>query len=449
MLDVRCDFPEGVMFRSLKKAASAIERTFETAFSTPPTSHTAFSNTVLTIGSKTVRLGNIIAEGGFSFIHIATSEPSSRSTERYAVKRLSCSDVDTRRQAERESAFLQTLPPHPNIVRFHGSVFQSGHAFLLFDLIDGGTLPDRLARLSTSAPTSDHHLQIFCDVVSAVAHLHSLSPPVAWRDVKLENVLYDRLVHCYKLCDFGSVTTNTVRPKTRAEILAADEDVSENCTLMYRSPELADLYSGHFICEKVDVWALGCIWHAILFGNLPFDGSSSLEISSGLRIIPNTPAYPPAYLQILKACFIVDPADRPDCFAVLTAVRRLQNRLPLESHISQAAQRVRKIRNVDFGRQPASVDIVLTIELAKVENVAETCNRNDDGKYGDNGGDWTDFESAYSQKKPCATDTNDNLIDFSDVVTSTSKQSCSSHGVATKSASAGNNNNDDLIDFFK
>lgn len=360
------------MFRSLRKVTKSLERSFETAFSTPSDSLNAFTNTIISFGSISVRLGQVIAEGGFSFIHVATPLSSSDATLRYAVKRLACRDAETMRQAEHEVNFLKSLSPHPNIVTFHGATFKDGYAFLLFDLIDGGTLPERLERPSRKPNRkADELLSIFADIVAGVAHLHAMQPPVALRDVKLENVLYDRLQGCYKLCDFGSVTTQVGRPSSRDEVLATEEDISQNCTTMYCAPELVDLYLGNFICEKVDVWALGCIWYGMLFGHLPFDGSSSLAISNGLHDVPNSPEYPPSFVQILRACLTVVPIDRPDSFAVLSAIRRLQNR-SLETEYQNAADRLRPIRNIDFGRPPSSVEIELTAEGVPTSLVALT-----------------------------------------------------------------------------
>lgn len=446
------------MFRSLKKAASSIERSFESAFSSAPTSHTAFTNTVITIDSITVRLGRVIAEGGFSFIHVATAEhQNSIAATRYAVKRLSCHDAHAQSQAEHEVAFLTALAPHPNIVRFHGAAFQNAHAFLLFDLIDGGTLPDRLERLSAQGLTDATRLAIFADVLCAVAHLHSCDPPVAWRDAKLENVIYDRLTDSYKICDFGSVSTTIIRPKGRASVLAADDDVAENCTLMYRAPELVDLYSGHLICEKVDVWALGCIWHALLFDTLPFDGSSALAICNGLSQIPERPRYPVAFAQLLRACLVVDPADRPDAFAVLAAVRRLQDGQALDDHLLHAVRRVRHLRNADFGRPPVTVDIALTIEIG-VKDVDQGLDQGAGEVAGQGGvdGDWADFASAFDHAKAVASNgqavklVGDSLIDLSEnsgsiskaAPSATSKRGGDAHRNIAKDDTA------DLIDFF-
>lgn len=460
------------MFRSFRKVTRSLERSFEAAFSAPSDLLTAFTNTTISFGSIKVRLGNVIAEGGFSFIHVATPLSSSDATRRYAVKRLVCRDAETKRLAAHEINFLNSLSPHPNIVTFHGATYLDDHAFLLFDLIDGGTLPERLTRKSRNPNREPNELlSIFADIVAAVAHLHSMQPPVALRDVKLENVLYDRLVGCYKLCDFGSVTTHVGRPSSREEVLAAEEDISQNCTTMYCAPELVDLYLGNFICEKVDVWALGCVWYGMLFGHLPFDGSSSLAISNGLRDIPESPAYPPSFLQILRSCLTVDPTDRPDSFAVLTAIRHLQNR-PLESEYSIAAGRLRAIRNIDYGRPPSPVEIEVTAEGVINSQVATNnkiliesgpspsreFNRAPQSQHNSEN-DWADFTSAFGSQPALGTTQASNSIEPFSTVSFTKHQpstqnspspmlsSYTPHAHLSKSALSQPAKNEPLIDF--
>lgn len=190
-------------------------------------------------------------------------------------------------------------------------------------------------------------LSIFADIAAAIAHLHAQDPPVAMRDIKLENVLYDRLERRFKLCDFGSISTFAGRHLSRTDIVAAEEDVANSCTLMYRAPELVDLYTKRFICEKVDVWALGCLWYAMLYGSLPFDGLSSLQIMNGLEKLPDEPMYSEGATTMLKGMLTVSPAQRWDVFRVLEKVAELQG-TQVNCDMRAAAERLRRRRRNDF-----------------------------------------------------------------------------------------------------
>ena len=78
------------------------------------------------------------------------------------------------------------------------------------------------------------------DAASAVAYLHALDPPVAHRDVKLENLLI-----CsdgpHKLCDFGSCVVGPVSVRERSERVTEEERIEKTTTPMYRAPEMVKL----------------------------------------------------------------------------------------------------------------------------------------------------------------------------------------------------------------
>jgi len=92
---------------------------------------------------------------------------------------------------EREPEFLQeacvlaALPPHPNVIGFHGLVAAPyGRAdALLLDFIDGHSL--RYQQHATPAQRRRWTEQLR----SALAHLHAQQPPVVWMDAKVDNVM--------------------------------------------------------------------------------------------------------------------------------------------------------------------------------------------------------------------------------------------------------------------
>lgn len=167
-------------------------------------------------------------------------------------------------------------------------------------------------------------LEIFEMVVAAVAHMHVQTPPVSHRDLKLENVLGvadGRFV----LCDFGSATTAVLpAERTRKETITEEERIHKYSTLMYRAPEMVDLYRNQEVGPKADVWALGCILYALCFRDHPFAEESSLQILNARYTIPPDSPYQPRMHKLIAALLIPDPAIRPAASDVLAAVQRLR-----------------------------------------------------------------------------------------------------------------------------
>jgi serine/threonine protein kinase len=343
------------MFRTLRKAAESFEKSVDAAFSTGADHG---EGRIINVNGISLRLGKVFAEGGFSFVHSAESI-SGPSHVQYAVKRIAVSEDEALDRAQQEANRLANLPAHPNIVRYYGSQFSTPDAFLVFEMVDGGSLADRLNRRSGSLSAVDA-LDILADVVAAVTHLHAQLPePIACRDLKLENVLYDRLDRRYKLCDFGSCTTIAKVYESRREIIEAEDEIKEHCSAAYRSPELVDLYSKQFVSEKTDVWSMGCLWFAILYRKLPFDGQSTLPILQARYAIPEEPAYPESFRKLLSAMLTVSVSRRPDSFTILEAVCRLKGNT-MNPDLQRAGADLRYKRRLYFeGRSKTNADAVV------------------------------------------------------------------------------------------
>jgi AP2-associated kinase len=56
-------------------------------------------------------------------------------------------------------------------------------------------------------------------------------------------------------------------------MLSCEETFERQTTLMYRPPEMIDLYAKHVIDTKVDVWMLGCVLYTIAYARHPFQDS--------------------------------------------------------------------------------------------------------------------------------------------------------------------------------
>lgn len=144
--------------------------------------------------------------------------------------------------------------------------------------------------------------RICLDVVRAVAHLHGQDPPIAHRDVKLENILHSPRAGCYKLCDFGSCMVGPVVFESEKQRAEEEERIERFTTLSYRAPEMVDFFGVAGLTEAVDVWvrmggwvggwvagacltgadaqALGIVLYALAFRQHPFQDKGKLGILS-------------------------------------------------------------------------------------------------------------------------------------------------------------------------
>lgn len=117
------------------------------------------------------------------------------------------------------------------------------------------------------------------------------------------------------------------------------------------APEMHDLLDRNsFLCEKVDVWAAGCVWFAILYNELPFDGQSAFPILQGRYIQPTSFQFPGTFTKLLTSMLAVDVAARADSFKILEAVCRLQG-TAIDPELRLIGNRLRLRRGNEWMRE--------------------------------------------------------------------------------------------------
>ena len=172
---------------------------------------------------------SLIAEGGYAYVHLARDTTSG---DRFAVKRALAQDKDNMKIAEAELELLRTLPKHPNVIQLFGACRRQaeggrGYEYLyVLELCKKGSLAKHVTPRSTGGMPPKLRearlLQYFVDTCKGVAHMHSQTPPIQHRDLKLENVLCTEKSVC-KLCDFGSATTRVLDCATACKATAGPE----------------------------------------------------------------------------------------------------------------------------------------------------------------------------------------------------------------------------------
>jgi len=265
-----------------------------------------------TIGNRTVVEDRKLAEGGFGIVFAAHDVDTG---EEFALKKILCQDRERYSEAKQEAEMLAMIPSHPNLVGYIGHRVDTHsrsckEILLLMEFCPDGHLLD-LLDLHGGRLNEEAIVTVMRDLCRGLSHLHSLQPSVAHRDVKVENVLQCR--GSFKLCDFGSCSTAHVDTRTcnREQLLRQQEDIERHTTLMYRAPEMVDLYKGFEVGPKVDVWMTGCVLYTLVFYRHPFQDQSSLAIANGNFTMPESSDVSKKLRDVIKWTLAVDPRNRP------------------------------------------------------------------------------------------------------------------------------------------
>ena len=130
----------------------------------------------------------------------------------------------------------------------------------------------------------------------------------------------------FKFCDFGSASTEEIDLATadRLKLLECEEVFSSETTLMYRPPEMIDLYARRLINHKVDIWMLGCVIFTLAYAKHPFQDGSQLAIQNGHYSVPDDARFDGKFKAFIKEILIPDPAERPDIAKLLYMVENYE-----------------------------------------------------------------------------------------------------------------------------
>ncbi|KAL1205740.1 CBL-interacting protein kinase 22 [Cardamine amara subsp. amara] len=274
---------------------------------------TGLEGRFLEVGNLKVHVRNVIAEGGFSSVYLA--QDTNHASKQYALKHIICNDSESLELVMKEISVLKSLKGHPNVVTLYAhGILDMGRnkkeALLAMDFC-GKSLVDVLESRGAGYYEEKQALLIFRDVCNAVFAMHCQSPRIAHRDLKAENLLLSSDGQ-WKLCDFGSVSTNH-KIFERAEEMGIEEDnIRKYTTPTYRAPEMWDLFRREIISEKVDIWALGCLLFRICYFKNAFDGESKLQVLNGNYRIPESPKYSVFVTDLIKEMLQASPDERPD-----------------------------------------------------------------------------------------------------------------------------------------
>jgi len=215
--------------------------------------------------------------------------------EACAVKVSGCIDPEEAAKQLKAEFERCTRAASPGAVGLIAWNFEPPRPFLVFELARAGTLADEMRKLRKQG--SVYHparaLERIREVLVALDHVHQSG--LIHRDVKPANLL--RFGSSIKLTDFG-----TGRTLLRPESSHTEAFVG---TRMYAAPEQVE---GARVDDRADLYAVGCILHEMLTGEVPPSGGAgagpaSRKYSSALVI--------PVLDRLLTSLLHPDRAQRP------------------------------------------------------------------------------------------------------------------------------------------
>ncbi|KAD4982526.1 hypothetical protein E3N88_19197 [Mikania micrantha] len=298
-----------------------------------PKEKSGIEGRMIDVGNMKIHVRHVIAEGGFSCVYLA--QDALNGSKQYALKHMICNDDESLELVKKEISVMKSLLGHPNVVMlFAHAIFDMGRtkeALLVMEYCDK-SLVNVLESRGAGFFEEIQILLIFRDICNAVFAMHCQLPPIAHRDLKPENLLlgHDGL---WKLCDFGSTSTNHKRFEKAEETGIEEDIIRKHTTPAYRSPEMWDLFLREVINEKVDIWALGCLLFRICYFKSAFDGESKLQVLNGNYQIPEAPKYSSSVTDLIRDMLQSSPDSRPDITQVWFRVNgllpdKLQKSLP-------------------------------------------------------------------------------------------------------------------------
>ncbi|MFE0471045.1 protein kinase [Streptomyces sp. NPDC058947] len=208
------------------------------------------------------RLGERLGRGGMGVVWRATDQLLGRGV---AVKELpydeTLSAAEARRQRDRtlrEARAVAQLS-HPHIIVVHDVVEDGERPYIVMELIEGGSLADRIA--GRGPVDAAEAARIGIALLGALRAAHAAG--VLHRDLKPENVLLEEGTDRVVLTDFGIAQVQGAPTLTENGSFVGSPE--------YTAPERM---SGARTGPESDLWSLGALLCAALSGESPFHRDS-------------------------------------------------------------------------------------------------------------------------------------------------------------------------------
>ena len=280
-----------------------------------------------------------VGKGGMGEVYRARDTRLGRDVALKILADAYTQDQDRIRRFRQEATAASALN-HPGILTIHEAGDADGCQFIATELVDGETVRQILNQRGR-VPLNEA-LAIAVQVAAALAAAHKAG--IVHRDIKPENVML-RPDGYVKVLDFG-IAKLTQRPDGSPDsdqitrTLSQTRDGAIVGTVPYMSPEQA---RGAAVDARSDIWSLGCLLYEMLAGRSPFAGPTTSDVLIGILDKQPAPLTAPPHNIPPECDWIITKTLRKNADEryqkteeLLSDLRRLQEKLTLESHQERA-----------------------------------------------------------------------------------------------------------------
>jgi hypothetical protein len=207
----------------------------------------------------------LIARGGVGLVYLARQSVSNVAVVVKVLAANLIGDSETSARFDREAQRLRGMQ-HPNIVEMVDYGQANGSAYLVMEYLQGELLSAYAARKGP-LPLADF-VPIAAQILKAVGYAHDRG--LMHRDLKPTNIMLcvrQGRGNFVKILDFGM-----------AKLIEGERDITSEQivgTANYLSPEQI---RGEALDARVDVYAIGITFYALLAGRLPFNADNNAAL---------------------------------------------------------------------------------------------------------------------------------------------------------------------------
>jgi serine/threonine protein kinase len=236
-----------------------------------------------------------LGQGGMGLVYRA--EDNRLGGRPVAVKVFSTSQVPPAEQGWRLAAFQQEAEMvarlhHPGLTDVFDFFSEGDNAYVVMEYVEGERLDSLLNRSQDGRLPGQQAVEITVQLCQVLAYLHGQQPPVVFRDLKPDNLMF-RPDGRLKLIDFGIA---------RFFKAGQTQDTQPLGTPGYASPEQ---YGRRQTDPRSDIYSLGVLLHQMVTGYDPVDSPLMLP-----PVMQLNPAVPPHLAAAVERATRHDPTQR-------------------------------------------------------------------------------------------------------------------------------------------